>query len=202
MYGMAVSCFLLLNINLNSFQCPGVNDKLNVGHYVLTISCSFIVVNPRCKLCFFYLNLRLSCGRYMKNMVRARTKILWCMGTRSTFLMGEPFLLTLLWLNSVSPHYTKLYIQGLLFIHFYRDISCHCLLFLLCVTSIMLFPKPITYTSADMIYVSCTNMWWINLEAVWLSCKCRDFRLTMCLSIMLPLVLAPLISFHCLLLIR
>lgn len=48
------------------------------------------------------LNIRLSCERYRKNMVRAWTKILWWMGIRSTFLMGEPFLLTLLWLNSLS----------------------------------------------------------------------------------------------------
>jgi len=54
------------------------------------------------QIMFFYLNLRLSCERYRKNMVRAWTKILWWMGIRSTFLMGEPFLLTLLWLNSLS----------------------------------------------------------------------------------------------------
>ena len=157
---MAVSCFLLLNIHLNFFPCPGVNDKHNVGHFVLTIPCSFTVVYPRCKLCFLYLNIRLSCERYRKNMVRAWTKILWWMGIRSTFLMGEPFLLTLLWLNSLSPGYIKLYvyIQGRLFIHFGRDISITLSSIPLCVTSIMLFPKPITYTSADIIYVLCTNM--------------------------------------------
>ena len=106
------------------------------------------------------LNIRLSCERYRKNMVRAWTKILWWMGIRSTFLMGEPFLLTLLWLNSLSPGYIKLYvyIQGRLFIHFGRDISITLSSIPLCVTSIMLFPKPITYTSADIIYVLCTNM--------------------------------------------
>ena len=112
------------------------------------------------QIMFFYLNLRLSCERYRKNMVRAWTKILWWMGIRSTFLMGEPFLLTLLWLNSLSPGCIKLYvyIQGRLFIHFGRDISITLSSIPLCVTSIMLFPKPITYTSADIIYVLCTNM--------------------------------------------
>jgi len=136
---MAVSCFLLLNIHLNFFPCPGVNDKHNVGHFVLTIPCSFTVVYPRCKLCFLYLNIRLSCERYRKNIVKNTVL--------SGYQVNLPYRGTLpshsaLTQQLLSQLHKAIYIQGLLFIHFDCDISRPCVLYPFCV----LHPKPITYT--------------------------------------------------------
>jgi len=136
---MAVSCFLLLNIHLNFFPCPGVNDKHNVGHFVLTIPCSFTVVYPRCKLCFLYLNIRLSCERYRKNIVKNTVL--------SGYQVNLPYRGTLpshsaLTQQLLSQLHKAIYIQSLLFIHFDCDISRPCVLYPFCV----LHPKPITYT--------------------------------------------------------
>jgi len=136
---MAVSCFLLLNIHLNFFPCPGVNDKHNVGHFVLTIPCSFTVVYPRCKLCFLYLIIRLSCERYRKNIVKNTVL--------SGYQVNLPYRGTLpshsaLTQQLLSQLHKAIYIQGLLFIHFDCDISRPCVLYPFCV----LHPKPITYT--------------------------------------------------------
>jgi len=122
---MAVSCLLLLNIHLNFFPCPGVNDKHNVGHFVLTIPCSFTVVYPRCKLCFLYLNIRLSCERYRKNIVKNTV----LSGYQVNLPYREPFLLTLLRLNSCYPSYTKLYIyrvccSSILIVTYPVPVSC------------------------------------------------------------------------------
>jgi len=120
---MAVSCFLLLNIHLNFFPCPGVNDKHNVGHFVLTIPCSFTVVYPRCKLCFLYLNIRLSCERYRKNIVKNTVL--------SGYQVNLPYRGTLpshsaLTQQLLSQLHKAIYIQGLLFIHFDCDIPHPC----------------------------------------------------------------------------
>ena len=185
------------------FQCPGVNDKLNVGHYVLSIPCSLTVVCPRCKLCFSISILDWAVSDTGKTWSEHEQKYCdeWVSGQPS--LWGNPSF-SLCFDSTVVIPVTQSYIYTGFVVHpfWLWHIPSLCLVSLLCVTS-----KAYHIYSADLICVdpslwllfSCTNMWWINLEAVWLSCKCRDCRLMMYLSIMLTLVSAPLISFHYLL---
>lgn len=78
------------------FPCPGVNDRLNIGHYVLATPCSFFFhcgVSKGANYVFFIsiLDWAVSDLYTGKTWCRARTKILWFMDIGSIFLIGEPF---------------------------------------------------------------------------------------------------------------
>jgi len=85
------------------------------------------------------LNIRLSCERYRKNIVKNTVL--------SGYQVNLPYRGTLpshsaLTQQLLSQLHKAIYIQGLLFIHFDCDISRPCVLYPFCV----LHPKPITYT--------------------------------------------------------